>query len=176
MQLEINETLGSLVTSLAGMRLSNLSATACAESNRYANTFICIGKNKNPAYTSWSLCVRLPDWVQQRKVDFAPKICFLGSLKNSPSTDLFTAKIVWEFFSCVFPSITKPLNISFLQDMTEWSSFHQKNPDKYRAIACNLVPLAFIRAVVLRPYVVPKTLQSYARCSDCVSYAPRSAV
>lgn len=52
-----------------------------SESDRYANTLICIGK-KNPAYTSSSLCVRLADWIQQRKSGFYTKDLFPWQIKK----------------------------------------------------------------------------------------------
>ena len=81
MQLEINETLSNLVMSLARMHLSKFVATTHSESNRYANMLICIGK-KNPAYTSSSLCVRLADWVQQRKSEFYNKDLLSWQIKK----------------------------------------------------------------------------------------------
>lgn len=81
MQLEINETLGNLVMSLARMRLSDFLAPMHGESNRYANMLICIGK-KNPAYTSSSLRVRLAVWVQQRRSGFYTKDLFSWQIKK----------------------------------------------------------------------------------------------
>lgn len=72
-----------------------------SESNRYVNMLICIGKKKNPAYTSSSLCVRLAEWVQQRKSGFYTNNLFSWQIKSSTSADLFIAKTGWEFFICV---------------------------------------------------------------------------
>lgn len=72
-----------------------------SESNRYVNMLLCIGKKNNPAYTSSSLCVRLAEWVQQRKSGFYTNDLFSWQIKSSSSADFFTAKTSWEFFICV---------------------------------------------------------------------------
>lgn len=67
--------------SLVRIHLSDFLAPVHSESNSHTKMLIYTGQ-KNPVYTSSSLCVRLADWIQERKNGLYTKDLFSWQIKK----------------------------------------------------------------------------------------------